>query len=202
LLLCSLDDSPFRQARDWTSPTLLFERLSTKALGSFYGAGTQSLRFGAPAEGGRPTELRQALAWLAEKIGYRTGDLSTATSGNDGGADVIVWRPFRDGKPAFPVMLAQCTVAGKFENKGEDIRLNRWRAWILFNRDPHVALVTPFALSDDSDQWVTLDMDVDLVLDRFRLCEMLENVDFDSWPDLSALEGWLQVQLAGLRYVS
>ncbi|MGC2486349.1 MAG: hypothetical protein WA359_08915 [Acidimicrobiales bacterium] len=202
LLLCSLDDSPFRRAKDWASSSLHFERLARLALEGLYGIGTTALRFGAPVEGGRPTEFKDALKWLAAKIGCQIGRVNTASSGNDGGADIVVWRPFRDGKPVFPVTLAQCTVARHFENKGEDIRVNRWRAWILFNRDPQVALVVPFALGDTSGQWDTLDLDVDLVLDRFRLCELLEGADISSWNEVRAIEGWLDTQLGQLRYDS
>src|SRR5580692_9712030 len=115
LLACSVDEFPFRLSKDWGQVVPTFERLATAALGSFYGDGTMSLRFGTPSEPDRPSRFPDALRWLAEKLQMSQGHLIPISDDNDGGVDAIAWRPFRDQRSGFPITLAQCTIRTTYQ---------------------------------------------------------------------------------------
>jgi hypothetical protein len=199
LLACSLDDAPYRQSRDWNAVVRLFEQLSVAALSGLFGPGTKALRFGYPADAPRPGPFVEALAWLAAELGYAVGSGRTSLSDQDAGVDAVAWRPFADDRTGFPVVMAQCTLQRDYETKGSDIVLARWRSLLSLRRDPMTALMLPFSLGTSLDVWEEANFTVDLVLDRFRICELLSTVDLTDWPDRNHLEGWLQRELAEMR---
>lgn len=202
LLACSLDDAPYRQSRDWNAVVRLFEQLSVAALSKLFGPDTKALRFGYPADAPRPGPFAEALAWLADELGYAVGPGRVSPSDQDAGVDAVAWRPFADGRTGFPVVMAQCTLQREYETKGSDIVLSRWRSLLSLRQDPMTALVVPFSLGSSLDVWEEANFTVDLVLDRFRICELLSTVDLADWPDRKHLEGWLKRELAEMRLAS
>lgn len=199
LLVCSLDDAPYRQTRNWNAVVRLFEQLSVAALGSLFGPGTRALRFGYPVEPPRTSAFADALAWLADELGYEVGPGRITQSDQDAGVDVVAWRPFADGRTGFPVVMAQCTLQHEYETKGSDIVLARWRSLISLRQDPMTALVIPYSLGTGLELWEAANFTVDLVLDRFRICELLATVDLAAWPHRNHLVGWLERELATMR---
>ncbi|MCA1713080.1 MAG: hypothetical protein LC789_16145 [Actinobacteria bacterium] len=199
LLACSLDDAPYRQSRDWNAVVRLFEQLSVAALGQLFGPDTRAVRFGYPADAPRPGPFADALGWLAAELGFAVGPGRTSPSDQDAGVDAVAWRPFADGRTGFPVAFAQCTLQHHYESKGSDIVLSRWRSLLSLRQDPLTALVVPFSLGSSLDIWEEANFTVDLVLDRFRICELLSAVDLSDWPERNHLEGWLQRELAEMR---
>lgn len=199
LLMCSLDDAPFRKDHDWTSSVRLFEQLAVAGLERIFGPHTRAVRFGHPPEPPRPSAFADAVDWLASELGHEVGPGRIGGYEQDGGVDAVAWRPFREGYGAVPLVLAQCTLQRDYETKGSDIVLNRWRSWILFRRDPLCALVLPFALGRSGEHWDDVNFSTDVVLDRFRLCELLGDVDLAAWPYGRHLDGWLDAQLDALR---
>jgi hypothetical protein len=89
-----------------------------------------------------------------------------------------------------------------YETKGSDIVLSRWRSLLSLRQDPMTALVVPFSLGSSLDGWEEANFTVDLVLDRFRICELLSTVDLTDWPDRNHLEGWLRRELEEMRLAS
>jgi hypothetical protein len=199
LLACSLDEAPFRQSKDWNTVVRLFEQLTVVGLGTIFGAGTKALRFGTPPEPSRPSTFAEALQWLASQMGHGVGHGKASSNENDGGVDAVAWRPFADGRVGFPVLLAQCTLQTAYENKGSDIVLSRWRSWITLGRDPFTALVIPFSLGQAVEPWEEANFTVDVVVDRFRLCELLAEEDLSAWSERRHLEGWLERELSEMR---
>jgi hypothetical protein len=199
LLMCSLDDAPFRKDHDWTSSVRLFEQLAVLALERVFGPDTRALRFGHPPEPPRPSSFTAAVGWLASELGHEVGPGRISGYEQDGGVDAVAWRPFREGYGGLPLLLAQCTLQRDFETKGSDIVLNRWRSWILFRRNPLCALVLPFALGRSGERWEDANFSTDVVLDRFRLCELLDSADLTKWPHARHLDGWLDAQFDALR---
>ncbi|MEA2640273.1 MAG: hypothetical protein QOF51_1667 [Chloroflexota bacterium] len=202
LLACSLDDAPYRQSRDWNAVVRLFEQLSVVALSNLFGPETKAVRFGYPADAPRPGPFGEALAWLAGKLGYAVGPGRVSPSDQDAGVDAVAWRPFADGRTGFPVVMAQCTLQHEYETKGSDIVLSRWRSLLSIRQDPMTALIVPFSLGSSVDVWEEANFTVDVVLDRFRLCELLATVDLTDWPDRNHLEGWLRRELDEMRLAS
>jgi hypothetical protein len=115
------------------------------------------------------------------------GKSQKRTASKDGGVDVIVWKPFKDNKIGFAAILAQCTVAIDWPPKSKDIGTDLWRGHLDFGKDPITALAIPFVVPSQFDKWDELSRNVHLVLDRLRLCELLEGItlsnkaDFDRW---------------------
>jgi hypothetical protein len=91
----------------------------------------------------------------------------------DGGVDVLSWRVFRDDRPAFPVALAQCTLQTNWRMKTRDIVAELWNAWVAFPTPFQRMLLIPWAASHDG-LWADKNRMAGLIIDRMRLCELLE----------------------------
>lgn len=114
----------------------------------------------------------------------------------DGGVDVVAWRPFRDGRSAFPVVLAQTTLQTNYPPKAKDVSSSKWRDWIAFGSDPSTALVIPYVVPMGDHHWNDMRSDVNVIIDRLRLCELLEGTDAADDHELTGLTAWVQEQLA------
>ena len=105
----------------------------------------------------------------------------------DGGVDVVVWHPFRDGRSGFVVILCQCTVAKDWTHKAKDIVDGKWTGWIDFGLPPVTAIAVPFAVPSTFDRWDELRRTVTIVLDRVRLLELIRT---EAVADLKAIQEW------------
>lgn len=178
-LLCSSPNTLFRESM--TTAELInegdkFEETVGKALTFILGESTSTINFGWPSRSGRPKEFPDAIVWLAEKLGVRVGHGYRSPRRKDGGVDVISWRPFSDGKTAFPVMLTQCTIQRDLYSKSSDIDIRLWSTWLGLLRDPITCLAFPFFLPGNSEEWEELSLR-HLILDRGRLLELLGNTN-------------------------
>lgn len=148
-------------------------------------------------QGVRPTRFPDAISWLRNQLGLGPGTRDPSdqpetvdhweqdqkdsapgrqplTSYNDAGVDVVVWRPFVDGRPGFPVLLVQCTVQLTWEGKLEDINVDLWQRWIDFpTAPPQKALVIPFAETGPVELWTDRTTRAGMIIDRIRLLELL-----------------------------
>jgi hypothetical protein len=72
-------------------------------------------------------------------------------------------------------------------SKARDLAQDVWRGWIDFGKDPHLVLAVPFVIPMGYTKWDELRRTVHTVLDRLRLCELLEagalteHVDTAKW---------------------
>jgi hypothetical protein len=124
------------------------------------------------------------------------GNLSDVdVSDNDGGLDVAAWRCFGDGRPGHVAILAQCTVeAAKWEDKTVDLPPNQWSTWIKMGRPPIVALVIPFVVPVDAKVWSRMSYRTDLILDRIRLCELLDGVDLTGFGEYQEMRQFTEAE--------
>jgi hypothetical protein len=194
LLWLSLPNSPFRHEIYKNAVTPLFDYLGQAALATLFGPQVRSIRFGWPASGGRPTGPRKALVWLTDEMRV-THDSTAPVSSRlkDGGVDVVLWRPFHDGRAGFPLLLAQCTVGKReWEKKGRDIQRPLWRRYLGMGWDPPTTLVLPFCVRhpDDFETWNIMAHDVSFVIDRVRLMELLEAVELQHIPQIEEITQW------------
>jgi len=165
---------PYRSEHRFKDTDELFDDLVLDALKRYIGPAGLGVRFGAPASGARPKNFQEAVAWLARQLNLPLGAGRARKTGGDGGLDVIVWRPFRDRRAGYLIVLAQCTVQNDWIGKARDIARDVWRGWIDLGKDPHLVLAIPFVVSSSYDKWDELRRTVHAVLDRLRLCELLE----------------------------
>src|SRR5699024_4280 len=114
LLLLSLDGTKFRKDKDWNDADKILDRLGRDALIAYLGLGAQGRRFASPASDGRPTGFSPAVRWIAGLLNLEVGVGPKNPHKKDGGVDVVAWRPFRDGRSKFAVVLAQCTIKVRF----------------------------------------------------------------------------------------
>jgi hypothetical protein len=179
---------PYREEQRQRDTDALFDQLVLDALKRYLGSGCKGLRFGAPASGTRPKNFRDAIAWLAKELNLPLGRGHARPTGGDGGLDVIAWRPFRDGRSGFLVVLTQCTVQRDWVGKARDLAQDVWRGWIDLGKDPHLVLAVPFIVAVNYPKLDELRRTVHAVFDRLRLCELLEGATL---TDSGATKTWL-----------
>jgi len=187
LLVMSIDSAPYRVEDRFNEINPDFELLTREAMTAYAGPGAKGLRFGWPNDDGRPQYLGDAVEWLANRLGLAVGVVhdEVDSTDKDGGIDVVAWKPFMDGSPSFSVWLVQCTVQATYERKPADVVPEKWVAWIRFGRQPEIVLSVPQAIPLDAKIRDDLKYRANVVLDRIRLCELLNNVS-----DLSQHEEW------------
>lgn len=174
----------------------LFDAVVQDALCEYLGPGSQGVRFGTPADPERPTRFIDALEWLAGHMGYQLGKAAEKPPvKNDGGADVVVWRPFRDKRTAFLSIIAQCTIQLEWREKAKDIVMDLWRGWIDFGKDFTTCLAIPFVLPLGYQKWDEVRRTVVLILDRMRMAELLESRSLSRLP---LVKQWLAKELQTL----
>ena len=165
----------------------LFNGIVKASMKAYLGDGL-AIRFARPPTDGRPTLFSDAVRWLADLLNFPMGGVAPDNIPNDGGVDVVAWRPFRDGKAAYPVLLCQATVQlDKWWLKGTDILPNQWMTWIDLGVHPIKALAVPFAIQRGSRHWDLARRDVSLLLDRTRLCDL---TSYDRVDDLERITEW------------
>ena len=175
LLFLGLEQSAFRSDKKWVRATSLLEGVAKHALLSYWGPRTSCLRFGWPSEDGRPKSFPDAIGWLAGRLGLSEGKANPHPKQKDGGLDVIAWSAFDDTKGSFAVLLGQVTVGlNDLASKGQDIPVHQWVGWIEFGVPPITALILPFVLSVSDDLWGDLQYRANVVLDRLRICQLVE----------------------------
>ena len=194
LLWLSLPNTPFHRKNYSNAVTPLFDHLGQAALATLLGPEVCAIRFGWPVSGGRPTGPRSALIWLTRRMQV-THDSTAPVSARlkDGGVDVVLWRPFRDGRGGFPILLAQCTVGqAEWQRKGRDIQRALWRRYLGLGWDPPTTLVLPFCVRqpDRFEAWNIVSHDVSFVIDRMRLLELLDQVERQHIPEVDEIERW------------
>lgn len=108
----------------------------------------------------------------------------------DGGVDVIVWHGLGDANPAFPVFLIQCTVQSRWEKKPCDVVPERWSAWIRFGKEPTIGLAIPQAVPDDAKVRAQTKYTTGVLLERIRLCQLMEGRDISGLVEYAFMETW------------
>ena len=110
------------------------------------------------------------VAFIGTVLGEVVGDVDrwTKASANDAGLDLMLYRPFSDGRTGLPVFMFQCASGGDWEGKLHTPNLRVWTKAIQFPSDPKKAFATPFAFVD-SEFRKSANLVDGLLLDRLRL---------------------------------
>lgn len=174
----------YREERRFDEIDELFDALVKQALLRYLGEHARAVRFAHPSSDGRPPGFPEAIRWLAGLLNLGIGTADPRPRRKDGGVDVVAWRPFRDARPGFIVILCQCTVQQDWAPKAKDIVDDQWRGWVDLARDPSTALAIPFAIGSGFDRWDELRRTVTMVLDRLRLCELLDPEELEHVEEL------------------
>lgn len=172
------------QGRDYEKSSRVVETISCAALRALLGPGARAVRFAWPSDEGRPREFPDAIRWLAEQMQIRLGTAYRPPRRKDGGVDVIAWRPFPDGRPGFPIVLAQCTIEADFVAKARDIEVRIWSTWLGFDVDPMCVLTIPRVVGRNED-WNEVGATC-VLLERLRLCSLVRGADEPADADVAA----------------
>ena len=196
LVLISQPKAPYRKhTARINKVNRLFDLLVREAMKGYLGGAAIGLRFGWPAQDGRPQLLVEAIPWLADQLGLAvisTHDLKPADK--DAGVDVIAWKPFAAGGPAFSCRLLQDTVALDYVRKPGDIAPYKWLVMINFGTPPPVGLAIPFALEPGSHDFEEIKYRAELFFDRLRICEHLDGRDLEGYDEWEAIRLWNEEQ--------
>lgn len=133
----------------------------------------------------RPIALQDIVETIASELGETVGDITrwTTDSANDEGLDLLLFRPFVDGRVGIPVYLMQCASGANWKDKLHTPRLETWSKIITFAAKPKKAFAIPFALLDE---------------DFIRNCSLVNGMLIDRYRILSAAlykKSWLSPKL-------
>lgn len=104
----------------------LFEEVSLAAAKEYMSGGrhpVESFLFGAPRRQGTPG-FADALDELCRQMKEGTGakrDEPSTSSQKDGGLDLVVWRPFPDGRTGKLIAMGQCAAGANWSGKTTDL---------------------------------------------------------------------------------
>jgi len=206
LLWIAFAGAPFRDGRD-AEVEQPFDELCLAALKVLVGPSGEGVMFARryavnPAtDERRPTSFPLAIRWLRGLLRLPAG-LDAVPDGppsddegdhpartySDGGVDVVAWRHFKDGRAGFPSILAQCTIQLRWRPKATDIVLDLWGDWIRFVTPPQKVLAIPFAVPEGRSWWRDRNRTAGIVIDRMRLCELLNELSDGALQTLQAAQ--------------
>lgn len=195
LLVLSMESAPYRTESRYNEISPLLELITREAMLALFGGGGEARRFGWPVGDGRPEPLAEAVRWLAGEMALDVNsevlEADIDDADKDGGIDVAAWHPFADGGPSFPSFLIQVTTQATYERKPADVVPEQWVSWIRFGREPSVGLTVPFAVPADAKVRLSkLRYRADLLLDRLRLCQLLEQRRMQDFDEHELMEQW------------
>jgi hypothetical protein len=119
-------------------------------------------------------------------MGLTVGSGDMRSANNDGGLDVIVWKPFPDETKPFLVLLLQSTVQVKWFPKLTDIVQGVWQGWIDTGTPPIIGIAIPFVLPRNFEKRDELCRTIHLVLERLRLVYLMKDQNTADFPDMIA----------------
>lgn len=163
-----------------------FERLTERSVEALLGPGSKTLRFGYPGESGRPSDFQEAIVWLADRMQVEVGEDYKPPHRNDGGADVIGWRPFPDQRSGMLLLLVQCTLQRELLSKTADVKIAHWQGWLKLRTPPISVLAIPGNVTG-VEKWEELASQA-LILDRTRIAGLIPPGDLsDEFAGLGVL---------------
>lgn len=197
LLVLSLQGTAVRDRKETPRSDALFDAISREAFRAWYSA--DAINFGWPPRDGRSASFPNAVADAARALGVGIREEEIPTHLKDAGVDVIAWRPFRDERGGFQIILIQNTVQWSFRKKAYDVRPLRWFAWLRIGALPSVGFAVPFAIAPSDPWWLDVTDGTQLVMDRGRLLEALDGASPEDWPEWSSIQQFATSEREAVR---
>lgn len=175
----------------------LFERFSEESLSSL---GWKSLRTGW-ASGISNSRFKSLIDRVSKELNedwVNKPAIALFKKAKDEGLDLVVHRPFTDGRWGRPYFLVQCASGGDWENKLHTPDLDVWKALVSFTTGPKRGFCFPLALGDDEFRMSCVKCS-GMLLDRYRLVSSGTGVASGlSSALLSDLQSWLDPRVKAL----
>jgi hypothetical protein len=183
---------------DYTEQGALFEMLTVEALESLmpqwkvYKTG-----WSAAAKNKLAAVVEEVVKRLYEVRGAEI-DQWLATSANEAGLDVILYRDFKDLSAGFPLFMLQCASGRDWEEKLESPNLGTWRNIVSFASKPIKAFSMPYCITATELRQTAMKVQGPL-FDRYRIfgarmggaswpsANLEEELLAWTWPRVSAL---------------
>ncbi len=173
-----------RSARDGEK---LFEEVCAEASASYFGGrtfGVDAIAFGFPRRHPNPNHFPRALDELCQRIGEGEGALRTETIDHlkDGKLDVVVWRPFADGRVGKLIGFGQCATGHTdWQTKLSELQprafIDKWLRRPIPVLPVRLYFV-PWCVEPRS--WTERVTDAGIIFDRCRIAEFARDLP----PDL------------------
>lgn len=120
--------------------------------------------------------------------------------GKDGGLDLVVDKPFSDGRGGHPLYFFQCASGRNWKSKIKTPDLEYWGDLIKFLFTPTRGLAIPYVLSTKREFRRIANRVDGILLDRLRLIAPLDRVGSQVPPKLgSDLNKWLTPRIEALK---
>ena len=155
--------------------------------------------FAWPARDGRPNLFLDAVEWLGKKMGVEVRSSEVPDLPKDGGVDLVAWKPFNDGRSGFPVYLIQNTVQWDFRKKPRDVVPEKWHTWLKLGRVPTIGFAIPFLIPGGDPWWDEIAFAADVVMDRARIMEHLDDSSPETWKEWSRLVEIVESEVTSMR---
>lgn len=200
LVILSVRGTQVRREGEYRRSDPLFDAVAREAFRAEQGSRAKALIFAWPPRGDRPAKFPEALKWAANAMGIDVRDPEKLpTNYQDAGVDVIVWRPFTDGRTGFTILLAQNTVQEVFRKKPRDVSASKWHGWLRVGVLPSIGFAIPFSLPRGDIWWTEVTDEVAVAMDRGRLMDSLQGEDPTAWAEWVAIVDFVQDQIDYLR---
>jgi hypothetical protein len=155
------------------SATELFEEVAAEAGRGYFGGpdGAQHYQFGFPRRRS-PAGFRHAMTDLCRQLGEGGGPRTRPTTQNqkDAKLDLVVWRPFPDGRAGKMVAFGQCAAGADWTNKLSELDprafMGKWMTDPL-PITPSRLFFCPVRIT--RDDWLPRVWDAGLIFDRCRI---------------------------------
>ena len=119
-----------------------------------------------PVDAADPTDIESRARGLARTMNERFVE-SPDEDKKDDTLDVAAWRPFQDRRSSQIVILMQCGIGKKPEEKANTLRLRAWEHYIHWGARPVPGFAVPSII--DPKRWTDLAHNGELLLDRIRI---------------------------------
>ena len=174
--------------------TLLFEELAAEAAQSYFGARAEKLIFGTSARGSNfPAKVNALCKQMQEGDRFVNRD-KTPPDEQDGGLDVVVWKPFADNLPGKLIAFGQCKTGTHYRHTLTYLRPDSFCGNWLYT-PPTVPPVRMFFVAEalPRHNWNSTARKAGLLFDRCRIVDYCDDVSAET---LAKVKAWTEAAAA------
>ncbi len=156
---------------------LLFESVSAEAGQSYFGARSKKMIFGTSVEGSNfPTRVNALCEQMQEGDGFVNRDEAPPDE-QDGGLDVVVWKPFADNLPGKLIGFGQCKTGTHYSGELTNLQPSSFCDNWLYTA-PIVPPVRMFFVAEARPRynWNRTARKAGLLFDRCRIVEYSNDI--------------------------
>ena len=173
---------------------LLFEELSAEAAQSYFGARSEKLIFGTSAKGSNfPAKVDALCKQMQEGDGFVNRD-ETPPDEQDGGLDVVAWKPFADNLPGKLIAFGQCKTGTHYRHTLTYLQPDSFCGNWLYT-PPTVPPVRMFFVAEalPRHNWNSTARKAGLLFDRCRIVDYCDDVSAEI---LAKVKAWTEAAAA------